>query len=113
MVDLEWVEVTRNHPLQSRNKNCQVKNVFSKRSIGRATEVYKPATNTYATNEADTNSDTCCLGTKFIPIAYTNHTADLYTYSDAYESLEKFPIFSRATAYDHPNGNIYILISHE
>ena len=41
----------------------------------RATSVSEPAPNTYATNESDTNSDTFCLGTNFIPIVYINRTA--------------------------------------
>ena len=99
--------------LQSSNNNCQVQNVFSKQRIGRATAVSEPATNNYATNESDTNYDTCFLGTNFIPIAYTNLTADIYPYSDAYMKLENVPIISGAIACDHPNGNTYILIFHE
>ena len=47
--------------LQSRNNNCQVQNVFSKRRIGRATAVSETAPNDYETNESDTNSYMCCL----------------------------------------------------
>ena len=84
--------------LQSRNENCQVQNVFSKRRIGRATSVSEPTNNTYANNEADNNADTCCLGTNLVPITYTNHTADVYPYSDAYEPLENVPIVNKVTA---------------
>ena len=99
--------------LQSRNENRHVQNVLSKRRKRRATTVSETVLNTYATNKSDTNANTCGLGTKSIPIAYTNHTADLYPYSDAYEPIENIPIVSRATAYDHPNGNTYILEFHE
>ena len=87
--------------------------MFKKRRIGKATAVSEPVTNTYATNEADTNDDMCYLGTNFVPISYTNRTADVYPYSDAYQSIGNFPIISGATAYDHPNGNIYFLIFNE
>ena len=70
--------------LRSCNKNRQVQNVFSKQRIGSSTEVYKPAPNTYATNEADTYYGTCCFGVNFIPITYTNHTSDVYPYSNSY-----------------------------
>ena len=83
--------------LWSCNNNGQIKNVFSKRRIGRDTVVFEPATNTYATNEADNNSYTCCLSTNLIPIEYINHTSDVYLYSDAYESLEIFSIISGDT----------------
>ena len=78
--------------LQSHNNNRKVQNVFSKRRIERDTAVSETAPNTYANNEANTNYDMCCLGTKFIPIAYTNCTSDVYPYSDACESLENVPI---------------------
>ena len=86
--------------------------MFSKQRIGRAKSVSEPDPNTYATNEADTNSYTCLLGTNFIEIAYTNLTEDLYPHSDLYKPIENVPIVSGATAYDHPNVNIYIFIFH-
>ena len=99
--------------LRSRNPNRHIQNVITKRRIGKAKASPEPAPNTVAANEADTNADTCCLGTNFIPILYTNRTADVYPYSDAYEPIENIPIVSGATAYDHPNGNTYILVFHE
>ena len=48
----------------------------------------------------------------FISIEYTNLTADLYSYSNAYETLENVPIVSGATEYDYPSRNTYILIFH-
>ena len=109
-----FIMVGRNYQasLQSCNKNHQVQCVFSKRRIGRDTGVSEPDPNTYATNEDNTNYDTCCLGTNFIPIVYTNLTYDVYLYSEAYKPLENVPIVRGATAYDHPNGNTYILIFH-
>ena len=83
--------------------------MFSKQRIGRDIAVSKNAPNAYATNEADKYY----LGTNFIPIVCTNLVADVYPYKYAYELLETFPIGSGATAYYHPNGNIYFLIFNE
>ena len=96
--------------LRSCNNNRQVKNMFSKQRMGRATAVSEPAPKSCATNESDNNYDTCYLGTKFIPIACTNSTSDAYPYSDAYEPPETFPILSRDTAYYHTKGNTYIYL---
>ena len=72
-----------------------------------------PPANVTAMNEADSNADTCCLGTNFIPLHYTNRTADVYPYHGDYKPLENVPIVSAATAYDHPNGQTYILVINE
>ena len=64
-------------------------------------------------NEVDTNADTFCLGTNFIPLAYANRSTYIYSYNDAYDPIENVPIVSGATAYDHPNGTTYILVFHE
>ena len=96
--------------LRNRNNNRQVQNVFSEQRIVRATAVSEPAPKSCATNESDNNYYTCYLGTKFIPIAFTNSTADAYPYSDAYEPPETFPILSRDTAYYHTKGNTYIYL---
>ena len=64
--------------LQSRNNNNKVQTVLSKLRIGRSTAVSEPAHNNYENNECGTNADTCCLGTNFIIIKYTNLTSDKY-----------------------------------
>ena len=66
-----------------------------------------------AVNEADSNADNCCLGQNFVPLSYTNWSADVYLYSNLYEPLENVPIVTGATAYDHPNGETYNLIFNE
>ena len=63
------------------------------RRVGCAKEVTVPAPNTTGSNEADTNTDTCCPGQNFIPIVYTNWSEDVYPYSYAYEPIENVPIF--------------------
>ena len=103
--------------LQSRNPSDQgqsIRNVITKRWIGKYNaRITEYAPNTPAENKADTNADTCCLGCNFIPVYYTNRTADVYPYNDAYETIENVPIVSGSTAYDHPDGTTSILIFNE
>lgn len=68
---------------------------------------------TSANNEADTNADTCCLGSNFTVLSYTNRTADVYPYDASYEPVKSVPIVSGATTYHHPNGDAFILIINE
>ena len=99
---------------RGRNQNNRnIHNVISRRKVGNVSRVPEPKPNTHAFNEADTNADTCCLGKNFVPISYTNCSADVYPYHDAYEPLENVPIVSGATAFDHADGNTYILIINE
>ena len=74
---------------------------------------YEPNPGTIAQNESDTNADTCCFGSNFMPLNYSNRSADVHPYSDEYSPIRNIPIISGATAYDHPNGNTYILIFNE
>ena len=78
--------------LRSQNNNREIRNVLSKCRIGKAITVPEPPVNTVAMDEADTNADTCCLGTNFIPLAYTNQWAYVYSYNDAYDSIKMFPL---------------------
>ena len=65
-------------------------------------------------NEADSNTDTCCLGVNFVVISYTSHTADVYPYDTSYyEPVKNVPIVSGATTYHHPNWKSFILVIHE
>ena len=45
----------------------------------------EPTPGTLGQNEVDSNADICCLGTYFVVLTYTNRTADVYPYNDAYE----------------------------
>ena len=63
---------------------------------------------TTASNESDSNADTCCLAMNFTVLSYTNRTADVYPYDDSYEPMTSVPIVSGATTYHHPNGSSYI-----
>ena len=70
-------------------------------------------TGTRAINEADTNADTCYLGTNFTVLHYTNRTADVYPYDASYEPVKSMLIVTGATTYHHPNGEAYIIIINE
>jgi len=69
---------------------------------------------TMATNEADTNADTCCLGKNFLILSHTTRVADVYAYDKAIAPIENVPIVTGATAYDCPvTQATYILVFHE
>jgi len=66
---------------------------------------------TMATNEADTNADTCCLGKNFLILSHTTRVADVYAYDKAIAPIENVPIVTGATAYDCPvTQATYILV---
>ena len=71
----------------------------------------KPGTT--AMNEADSNTDTCCLGVNFVVLSYTSCTADVYPYDTTYEPMKNIPIVSGATMFHHPNGESFILVINE
>ena len=97
--------------LRSRNDR-QIWNVLSKQIIGKAKAVPEPTADTVSMNKADTNDDTCFLGTNFILLVYTNRSTDLYIYNNAYKPIKNVPIASGATACDYLNGTINILVFH-
>ena len=49
----------------------------------------------------------------FIPIAYTNWSKYVYSYSEAYDPIEILRIVSGDTSYNHTDGNTYIPIFRE
>ena len=59
------------------------------------------------------NVDTFFLGAKFIPIAFTNRISSVYPCDTSYYPITNVTIVFGATAYDHDDGNTYILIFHE
>jgi len=64
-----------------RSKN--ISNVRSHRIVAKATPIqHEPIPGTIAQNEADTNADTCCLGSNFIALSQSNRSADVHPYSD-------------------------------
>ena len=78
------------------------------------TKIDEPPPGTRCNNEADSNADTCCLGSNFMILNMTTRTADVYPYDDSYAPVANVPIVSGATAWKDPtDGNTYILIFHE
>ena len=73
----------------------------------------EPTPGTTGNNEADSNADTCCLGTNFTVLSYTNRTVDVYPYDEAYEPITNVPIVTGATVFHHPSGQSYILVVNE
>jgi hypothetical protein len=65
---------------------------------------------TSAYNETDSNADTCCLGSNFAVLRYTNRSATVAPFHDAYTALTDVPIVSGATVYDDPTTNKSILL---
>ena len=86
---------------------------MSKGRIGKSKAVPEKSADTVAMNKSDTNDDTCCMGTNFIPLVYTNKSANVYPYNGAYDPIENVPIVSWATAYNHPKGTTYIIVFNE
>ena len=73
----------------------------------------EPIPGTLDQNEANLNAVTCCLGTNFVVLSYTNIVAYVYPYNDAYEPMTSVPIVTGATKYHHPSGQPYILVINE
>lgn len=70
--------------------------------------------NVSAANECDSNADTCCAGTNFVVLQFTNRYADVYPYNSSYAPITNVPIVSAATAWMNPeNDEIVILVLHE
>ena len=65
---------------------------------------------TSALNETDSNADTCCLGSNFAILRYTNRSANVAPFHDDYTALTDVPIVSGATVYDDPNTNTSVLL---
>jgi hypothetical protein len=88
---------------------------MTRRAAAASANAIEPMHNTTASNECDTNADTCCLGQNFIILNYTNRTADVYAYDKSYKPQEGVPIVAKGTAYNDPmTGTTYILVfNHE
>jgi len=107
----------RSEQSELRTRNRGIRAITTKRTIGSSTikaSGIEPSAGTVATNEADSNADTCCLGSNFIVLSYTNKTADVYPYDNTYEPIANVPIVTGATAYtDGDSGQTYILVFNE
>jgi hypothetical protein len=104
---------------QANNRNLRRAGaVITTRHVKASTPANKswndPPERTMATNECDTNADSCCLGKNFHVLHSTFQTADVYAYDTLIKPIEHVPIVTGATAYDDPvTTTTYILVFHE
>jgi len=91
--------------------SLRVKRIVS--SVSSIPEVQEPSPGTRADIEMDSNADTCCLGSNFIPLHFTQRVAEVFAYNDDLPPTT-VPIVSGATAYECPKTNeTFILIVNE
>lgn len=84
------------------------------RQIKSTYQVSHPSPNVTAANECDSNADTCCVGTNFSVIQFTNRYADVYPYDASYAPIKNVPIVSAGTAWTDPDTDeTFILVMHE
>ena len=60
--------------------------------------------------ELDSHTDTCVAGATWKVMEYTGVVCNVYPYSDSYKPLKQVPVVEAITAYDHPPGEIFILV---
>jgi hypothetical protein len=79
------------------------------------TPAYQESTDYNALSRADidTRADTVCAGKAFRLYDQTDRVCDVGGYHESLPSLKNVPIGTAATAYDHADGNTYILAFHE
>jgi hypothetical protein len=63
----------------------------------------------YENCELDSRADTCCAGSTFKVIEYTGQICNVYPYCPKYKPRTDIPVVKAVTAYDHPNGDTFIL----
>ena len=98
------------------HRNNHVKKVRVINSVHHDTtpSVQQSNPNTISANETDSNADTCCLGSNFAVLRYTNRSATVAPFHDGYDALTNIPIVSGVTVYDDPITNqSTLLIIHE
>jgi hypothetical protein len=66
-------------------------------------------TNTDGRAEIDSRADTLCAGQQFVPISFTGEVVDVFGFHPDMAPIKSLPIATVATAYNHSNGNTYIL----
>jgi hypothetical protein len=65
----------------------------------------------YANAELDSHADTVVAGATCKVLEFTEHSCDIYLYSDQYEPMKSVPVAKVATAYDHPlTGETFRLV---
>jgi hypothetical protein len=60
--------------------------------------------------EIDNHADTCCLGSKFIPLYFTGDECEVQPFTDSYDPIQSVLICSAVTAYnEEETGLAYLL----
>ena len=92
-----------------------IASVVATRWIGSiAANHLKPKPGTTASNECNTNADTCCIGKIFVLLEYKQRAADVYAYKNSFKQIEGVPIVNGATAWNNPvTEHTYILVNNE
>lgn len=102
----------RNRYTDDRSKRVG-KVITSRRNVAVTSKV--PLKNTWivghqARCEMDTHADTCCLGSNFRVLSYTNMVCDVMPFLDTYSPSRNVPIVTGVTAFDDPEtGQSYLL----
>ena len=60
--------------------------------------------------ELDFHIDTCVTGATWKVTKYTRVVCDIYPYYDSYKPLKQVPIVEAVSAYNHPTGEMFILV---
>jgi hypothetical protein len=78
-------------------------NIPTARTLSKMTTTY-----VYGRTELDSHADTCVMGMTFKIYEYTGQQCSVSPYSSKYKP-KMVKVAHGGTAYDHPNGNTYIL----
>ena len=89
-----------------------ISTIVPTRRIGQvAASHLEPKPGIIASNECDSNVDTCCLGKNFVILEYSRRVADVYAYGQSIKPIQGVPIINGTTAWDDPESNqTYIFI---
>ena len=60
--------------------------------------------------ELDSHADTCVAGATWKVMEYTGVVCDVNPYSNSYKPLKQVPVVEAVTAYNHPAGEMFILV---
>ena len=58
-----------------------------------------------ASNECDSNADTCCFGKNLVILEYNQISEDVYAYNQSIKPIEGVPTINDKMAWDNPESN--------
>ena len=61
-------------------------------------------------SELDSHADTCVAGATWKVMEYTGVVCNVYPYCNSYKPLKQVPVLEAISAYDHPTGEMFILV---